>query len=83
MIFSLSAPLGALFTYFLLAAVKEGADYSASLSGMFMLFSAGTFVYVAAAHVLPELVSGLAVMLPWCCSSMYRLQFFNKFAVMG
>ncbi|CAD5223393.1 unnamed protein product [Bursaphelenchus okinawaensis] len=57
MIFSLSAPLGAYMTYFFLAAVKEGANYSSNLSGMFMLFSAGTFLYVAAAHVLPELES--------------------------
>ncbi|KAI6199201.1 zinc transporter ZIP9 isoform X2 [Aphelenchoides besseyi] len=57
LIFSLSAPFGAITTYMFLAAVKEGADYSTNLSGMFMLFSAGTFVYVAAAHVLPELES--------------------------
>ncbi|CAD5232465.1 UNVERIFIED_CONTAM: Zinc transporter ZIP9, partial [Eudyptes robustus] len=57
MIFSLSAPFGAFLTYFFLAAVKEGAAYSNNLSGMFMLFSAGTFLYVAAAHVLPELES--------------------------
>jgi len=55
LIFSSSAPLGALATYFFLAAVKEGAEYSTRLSGIFMLFSAGTFLYVAAAHVLPEL----------------------------
>ncbi|KAI6170729.1 Zinc transporter ZIP9 [Aphelenchoides bicaudatus] len=54
-IFSLSAPFGALTTYFLLAAVKDGSSYSTHLSGVFMLFSAGTFVFVAAAHVLPEL----------------------------
>lgn len=53
--FSMSAPIGALATYLFLAAVEEGADYSKHLSGLFMLFSAGTFVYVAAAHVLPEL----------------------------
>jgi zinc transporter 9 len=56
LIFSSSAPFGAMATYLFLAAVKEGADYT-HLSGMFMLFSAGTFVYVAAAHVLPEFVS--------------------------
>jgi zinc transporter 9 len=55
-IFSLSAPFGALTTYFLLAAVEGGSEYSTHLSGIFMLFSAGTFVFVAAAHVLPELV---------------------------
>ena len=60
LVFSLSAPIGALITYMSLAAVEEGAEYSKHLSGLFMLFSAGTFVYVAAAHVLPELVEHAA-----------------------
>lgn len=62
--FSLSAPVAAYVTYFCIhlsedseAPDKSGGsvlkDYNAT--GMAMLFSAGTFLYVATVHVLPEI----------------------------
>ncbi|EEC09544.1 zinc transporter, putative [Ixodes scapularis] len=56
LIFSLAAPLLALITFF---AINRGATESISslhATGVALLFSAGTFLYVATVHVLPELV---------------------------
>ncbi|KAG0725288.1 Zinc transporter ZIP9 [Chionoecetes opilio] len=57
LIFAVAAPLGAFITYF--AIVKSGTEsFSSSHStGLAMLFSAGTFLYVSTVHVLPELTS--------------------------
>lgn len=41
----------------LLQSGSEGLS-SVSTTGLLMLFSAGTFLYVATVHVLPEIVSG-------------------------
>ncbi|CEF61047.1 Zinc transporter ZIP9 [Strongyloides ratti] len=55
MIFSLAAPITAVITYQILLFVSsESLNYS-STTGILMLFSAGTFLYVATVHVLPEL----------------------------
>lgn len=53
--FSLSAPIGAFITYFGLGASYQEtlSDYNAT--GIAMLFSAGTFLFVATVHVLPEI----------------------------
>ncbi|PAV58910.1 hypothetical protein WR25_08897 isoform B [Diploscapter pachys] len=56
LVFSSAAPLAALFTYVSLRNVGESLDKSGSSTGVLMLFSAGTFLYVATVHVLPELV---------------------------
>ncbi|XKL63021.1 hypothetical protein PGB90_005385 [Kerria lacca] len=52
--FSLAAPLAALITFFGLS--QEGKETLSSMNatGVAMLFSAGTFLYVATVHVLPE-----------------------------
>ncbi|KAL1128918.1 hypothetical protein AAG570_013452 [Ranatra chinensis] len=57
LVFSLAAPLLALITYFCIG--QEGKETLSSLNatGIAMLFSAGTFLYVATVHVLPELSS--------------------------
>ncbi|PAV70774.1 hypothetical protein WR25_05406 [Diploscapter pachys] len=55
LVFSSAAPLAALFTYVSLRNVGESLDKSGSSTGVLMLFSAGTFLYVATVHVLPEL----------------------------
>ncbi|XP_011495743.1 PREDICTED: zinc transporter ZIP9 [Ceratosolen solmsi marchali] len=57
LIFSLSAPCLALITYFGIG--KEGKETLSSVNatGLAMLFSAGTFLYVATVHVLPELMT--------------------------
>ncbi|GMT11761.1 hypothetical protein PFISCL1PPCAC_3058, partial [Pristionchus fissidentatus] len=57
LIFSLAAPIGALVTYAVLITYSSDASYSSSTTttGVLMLFSAGTFLYVATVHVLPEL----------------------------
>uniref|UniRef100_A0A3B3CRW6 Zinc transporter ZIP9 n=1 Tax=Oryzias melastigma TaxID=30732 RepID=A0A3B3CRW6_ORYME len=47
--FSAAAPLVAISTYFILQAKQLSA------TGIGMLFSAGTFLYVATVHVLPEI----------------------------
>lgn len=56
MAFSLSAPLAALVTYFGLSQSGKEALRRNNATGIAMLFSAGTFLYVATVHVLPELV---------------------------
>lgn len=61
--FSLAAPVGAFVTYF---AINESAqetlsDYNAT--GVAMLFSGGTFLYVATVHVLPEIIHHQALKL--------------------
>ncbi|XP_058793429.1 zinc transporter ZIP9 [Phymastichus coffea] len=57
LIFSLSAPCLALVTYFGIG--KEGKETLSNVNatGIAMLFSAGTFLYVATVHVLPELMT--------------------------
>lgn len=57
LIFSLAAPCLALVTYFGIG--KEGKETLSSVNatGLAMLFSAGTFLYVATVHVLPELMT--------------------------
>lgn len=54
--FSLSAPLAALLTYFGLSQSGKEALRQNNATGIAMLFSAGTFLYVATVHVMPELV---------------------------
>lgn len=56
-IFSLSAPLLTLLTYFGIGAEQKETLNSVNATGIAMLFSAGTFLYVATVHVLPELTS--------------------------
>ncbi|KAH8376043.1 hypothetical protein KR093_010963 [Drosophila rubida] len=54
-IFSLSAPLLTLLTYFGIGQEQKETLNSVNATGIAMLFSAGTFLYVATVHVLPEL----------------------------
>ena len=51
--FSMSAPLGTLVTYVFLGGEAFQSEYNAT--GIAMLFSAGTFLFVATVHVLPEM----------------------------
>ncbi|EFN77245.1 zinc transporter ZIP9 [Harpegnathos saltator] len=57
LIFSFAAPFLALVTYFGIG--KEGKETLSNVNatGLAMLFSAGTFLYVATVHVLPELMT--------------------------
>ena len=57
-IFSLSAPLLTLLTYFGIGQEQKETLNSVNATGFAMLFSAGTFLYVATVHVLPELTQG-------------------------
>lgn len=57
-IFSLSAPLLTLLTFFGIGQEQKETLNSLNATGIAMLFSAGTFLYVATVHVLPELTSG-------------------------
>jgi solute carrier family 39 (zinc transporter), member 9 len=52
-VFSSSAPLAALFTYTLLSANLFA--YTRFSLALCLLFSGGTFLYVATAHILPEI----------------------------
>lgn len=54
-IFSLSAPLLTLLTYFGIGQEQKETLSSFNATGIAMLFSAGTFLYVATVHVLPEM----------------------------
>jgi len=56
LIFSLAAPLMAIFTFILLKS-RVRDTYSVDATGLAMLFSAGTFLFVATVHVLPEVQS--------------------------
>jgi zinc transporter 9 len=53
--FSLSAPVGAFITFFGISQSAHEALSSYNATGVAMLFSAGTFLYVATVHVLPEI----------------------------
>ncbi|XP_065558692.1 zinc transporter ZIP9-like isoform X3 [Artemia franciscana] len=57
-VFSSAAPMAALITFYGLS--QEGKATLSSVNGtaIAMLFSAGTFLYVAAVHVLPEIAYG-------------------------
>lgn len=54
-IFSASAPLLTLITYFGIGQEQKETLNSFNATAVAMLFSAGTFLYVATVHVLPEL----------------------------
>eukprot|EP00061_Rhincodon_typus_P009400 g32882.t1 len=56
-IFSLAAPLLAVTTYFIVSKSSVGPLHQTKASGIGLLFSAGTFLYVASVHVLPEVSS--------------------------
>ncbi|RWS17802.1 zinc transporter ZIP9-like protein [Dinothrombium tinctorium] len=53
--FSLSAPMAAFITYFGISQSTQETLSSYNATGVAMLFSAGTFLYVATVHVLPEI----------------------------
>ncbi|XP_035519497.1 zinc transporter ZIP9 [Morone saxatilis] len=55
--FSAAAPIVAIPTYFILHASASSYQSQLSATGVGMLFSAGTFLYVATVHVLPEISS--------------------------
>lgn len=55
LIFSCAAPLLALLTYFGIGNESKQTLSDFNATGIAMLFSAGTFLYVATVHVLPEL----------------------------
>ncbi|XP_068597479.1 zinc transporter ZIP9 [Brachionichthys hirsutus] len=57
--FSAAAPSVAVATYFILRASGSSSQSQFSAAGVGMLFSAGTFLYVATVHILPE-ISGTA-----------------------
>ncbi|EDW99306.1 zinc transporter ZIP9-A [Drosophila yakuba] len=57
-LFSLSAPLLTILTYFGIGQEQKDTLNSVNATGIAMLFSAGTFLYVATVHVLPELTQG-------------------------
>ena len=57
LIFSLAAPSAAILTFMLLQARGSGSLDTIAATGLAMLFSAGTFLYVATVHVLPEVTS--------------------------
>ena len=57
LIFSLAAPSAAILTFSLLQARGSGNLDTIATTGLAMLFSAGTFLYVATVHVLPEVTS--------------------------
>ncbi|KAG8222369.1 hypothetical protein J437_LFUL002988 [Ladona fulva] len=56
LIFSMAAPTLALLTYFGIGQEGKETLSSVNATGIAMLFSAGTFLFVATVHVLPELM---------------------------
>ncbi|XP_008320453.1 zinc transporter ZIP9 [Cynoglossus semilaevis] len=59
--FSAASPIVAIITYFILEATGNSSQKQLVSTGVGMLFSAGTFLYVATVHVLPEISSGRTV----------------------
>lgn len=57
LVFSLAAPVLAVLTFLLLTLHGHGNLDTMSATGIAMLFSAGTFLYVATVHVLPEVTN--------------------------
>ncbi|XP_033735187.1 zinc transporter ZIP9-B-like isoform X3 [Pecten maximus] len=59
LIFSASAPIACIFTYVGLSVSQGslGKLHNFQTTGIAMLFSAGTFLYVATVHVLPEVTT--------------------------
>ncbi|XP_040905811.1 zinc transporter ZIP9 [Toxotes jaculatrix] len=55
--FSAASPIVAITSYFILHASGSSSQNQLSATGVGMLFSAGTFLYVATVHVLPEISS--------------------------
>lgn len=55
LVFALSAPVLAILTYFGISQSTKERLSSLNATGIAMLFSAGTFLYVATVHVLPEI----------------------------
>ncbi|XP_019945449.1 zinc transporter ZIP9 [Paralichthys olivaceus] len=58
--FSAASPIVAITSYFILHASGSSPQSQLSSTGVGMLFSAGTFLYVATVHVLPEISSSRA-----------------------
>ncbi|CAG9861482.1 unnamed protein product [Phyllotreta striolata] len=58
MIFSLAAPVLTCLTYFGIGQKQKETLTSLNATGIAMLFSAGTFLYVATVHVLAEITQG-------------------------
>ena len=58
LLFAATAPVASLIIYALLSRVYQEAVISDKMNGIALLFSAGTFLYVATAHVMPELFQG-------------------------
>nr|CAG4648277.1 EOG090X0EEU [Moina brachiata]SVE93284.1 EOG090X0EEU [Moina brachiata] len=54
--FSIAAPVAAIITFFGLSQESKETLSSVNWTGLAMLFSAGTFLYVATVHVLPEIL---------------------------
>lgn len=65
MIFSLAAPIGAIITFLVLESVGRDLNMhghsDSLLPSVALLFSAGTFLYISAVHVLPEVGGGKAL----------------------
>lgn len=57
LVFSLAAPVLSLLTYYGIGQEGKETLSSVNATGLAMLFSAGTFLYVATVHVLPELTN--------------------------
>ena len=57
LVFSLAAPSAAVLTFLMLMAGGRESLDTFSATGIAMLFSAGTFLYVATVHVLPEVTN--------------------------
>ncbi|XP_033114957.1 zinc transporter ZIP9-B-like [Anneissia japonica] len=56
-VFAIAAPFTTILTYFGLSQASKEALSSVNATGIAMLFSAGTFLYVATVHVLPEIAN--------------------------
>lgn len=55
-IFSMTSPLASIITYLLVSLISLEAKKMGKLMGLILLFSAGSFLYTSAVHILPEVI---------------------------
>ncbi|KAF2358570.1 Zinc/iron permease [Trinorchestia longiramus] len=57
LVFSLAAPAGAIITYIIVGVLGSSSMSDSVNTSKAMLFSAGTFLYVATVHILPDIMN--------------------------
>jgi zinc transporter 9 len=54
LLFSIAAPIFASLTFYLVDSISSNVDVLSRITGLILLFSGGSFLYVSTVHVLPK-----------------------------